>query len=232
MSDPIRLRTSGDAAERALLESARDDGPSQNAQRATLVALGLAAPAVALTAGTATAAASSGFKAAFSTFFAGGVGKVVLAVGAAGFVGSAVVVAPKLAERSKPRVAVHTAVHTAVRTERAKRVEVPVAPSLPSELERESAALERALAALDRRAPAEALSVLAQHAADFPAGQLAEEAAALRVEALASAGQAQAARAQLATFRSRWPNSPYDARAMRAVINPTSAGDVGAGGLK
>jgi hypothetical protein len=226
MSDPLRLRTSGDAAERALLESAQEDGPSDTAQRATLVALGLAAPAVALTAGAATAAASSGFKATLSSW---------LAIGAAGLVGTAVVVAPVVMEPP--------ATHPAVRTERAPVHPEPVegvevsappapAPTLPSELERESAALEGALSALDRHAPAEALSLLTQHAADFPKGQLTEEAAALRVEALASNGQTAAARAALAAFRARWPNSPYDARAARAVINLTSAGDVGGGGLK
>ncbi len=65
--------------------------------------------------------------------------------------------------------------------------------------------------------PARALATLDEHAKHYPLGALREEAAALRVEALARSGDASAARAAAARFRTLYPSSPYAER-VRSII--------------
>ncbi|MFK7991409.1 MAG: hypothetical protein AB8I08_35660 [Sandaracinaceae bacterium] len=69
--------------------------------------------------------------------------------------------------------------------------------------------LRQARAALARRLPQDALAALAQHQADHPRSPLAEERAALTVQALAAAGQLDRARQEAALFRARYPRSIF-----------------------
>jgi hypothetical protein len=80
--------------------------------------------------------------------------------------------------------------------------------------------LESIRRALDRQ-PARALRLARRFPALYPDGLLAEEAAALEVEALARTGAD--ARALAETFASRYPRSPYRRRIDRAIAESTSA---------
>lgn len=77
------------------------------------------------------------------------------------------------------------------------------------ELERERDLLEAARTALGRGEPAAALRHLGLHIARHPDGRLAEEREALRVQALAAAGDRARARAAAAAFERRFPASLF-----------------------
>jgi hypothetical protein len=80
-------------------------------------------------------------------------------------------------------------------------------PSGESTLEAERRLLEPARAALAREQPQDALTAVAAHATRFPAGELAEERDALWVQALAQAGDHDAARAKAEAFKRAYPQS-------------------------
>ncbi len=96
----------------------------------------------------------------------------------------------------------------------------PPAPPAPREsrtqtLERETAALRAVRTALrDHDAPA-AFAALEAYGRDFPEGLLAEEADALRVEALCALGHHDDAARAAASFLSRYPRSLHTARVER-----------------
>ena len=83
---------------------------------------------------------------------------------------------------------------------------------------------------LAAREPKAALDTLALYTRTFLRGALAEEAAALRVEALVASGDATEARRAAAAFLERHPNSPYAQRVRSASgATPASAGREGFG---
>jgi hypothetical protein len=88
-----------------------------------------------------------------------------------------------------------------------------VAPAEPDEL----TLLRRAKTEIARRDGRAALAALDRHARAYPTTAFGEEAAALRVEALSSAGDDAAARAAAATFLARHPESPYGQRVRSAI---------------
>lgn len=83
----------------------------------------------------------------------------------------------------------------------------PVEVAAPSTLVEENLLLEAARVALARGRPAEALSALEQHQERFPEGQLAEERESLMVQALATSGRIDAARARAVEFKAKYPHS-------------------------
>jgi hypothetical protein len=83
-------------------------------------------------------------------------------------------------------------------------------------LARELSQVRGAEAALREGDGAGALVALDAHDRDFPAGQLAEEAGVLRIEALCAVGRTIDAAGARASFLSRWPRSAQRARAERA----------------
>ncbi|WP_437561551.1 hypothetical protein [Sorangium sp. So ce542] len=98
------------------------------------------------------------------------------------------------------------------------------AASSPRAPERNTSTLASELALLDtaRRAlrsgdPAAALALLDRHARDFADAQLADEAAAIRVEALASQGDRAGARAAARRFLEAHPGSPHADRVESAA---------------
>ncbi len=72
--------------------------------------------------------------------------------------------------------------------------------------------LRGARIALVNADPARTLALLEEHTTLFPRGALREEAAALRVEALARSGDVRAAREAAARFAVQFPESPYGER--------------------
>ena len=87
-----------------------------------------------------------------------------------------------------------------------------------SDLRLEIIALDGVHHALDAARPHEALALLDQYAARFPAGKLREEATVLRIEALhANGDQAAADRLAERLFRDS-PNTPYAARVRAALV--------------
>ncbi|HTJ83526.1 MAG TPA: hypothetical protein VL400_17520 [Polyangiaceae bacterium] len=65
---------------------------------------------------------------------------------------------------------------------------------------------------------------LAAYGARFPKGQLAAEAAALRVQALAKKGDKAGADQAAATFRARFPGDPQESRVDEATRGPAASG--------
>lgn len=89
-------------------------------------------------------------------------------------------------------------------------------PEPASTLPQEVALLRRAQRAINAERPAEALTILADHAVRFPGGVMAEEREAARVVALCRAGRAAEARAAAARFLRERPSSPLAARVRAA----------------
>ncbi|WP_437278619.1 sigma factor [Sorangium sp. So ce375] len=104
---------------------------------------------------------------------------------------------------------------------RAARAREKSAPTLASEL----ALLDTARRAL-RRGEAAALALLARHAREFPSAQLSDEAAAIRVEALASMGDRAGAHAAARRFLEAHPGSPHADRVESAAGLEASEGTV------
>ena len=90
--------------------------------------------------------------------------------------------------------------------------EPPAPAPPPSLLADEVAALREARAALGAGQPSRALAALAAHEQRFPHGLLGIEAEVLRIEALAQAGDASAARTRAQRFVAAHPNTPYARR--------------------
>ncbi len=102
---------------------------------------------------------------------------------------------------------------------------VPVGPSIPvapaeDPLAREAAILARALAHLESDAN-ESLAVLAQHASQFPSGQLSSERECIAVSALDRLGRAADANARAQAAIDHFPGSPC-ARRMRGRLGTPS----------
>lgn len=94
--------------------------------------------------------------------------------------------------------------------------EPPAAPpAVDDPLGRELRHLHGARAALRAGDPGRARRALEAYAAEFPDGQLAEEAASLTVEARCAAGDRAGAAAARAAFVARWPGSTARARVER-----------------
>ncbi len=91
--------------------------------------------------------------------------------------------------------------------------DVASAASIRDEIDR----LDRARGALSRGAPDTALAVLAEYAARHPRGELLEEAAVLRIEALRAQGDHRAAAAAAARFEERFPTSAHQDRVQGAT---------------
>jgi TolA-binding protein len=86
------------------------------------------------------------------------------------------------------------------------------AASEPSPLAAEVASLESARAALASGRPGDALGALDRYGRDFPRGHLSPEAAVLRIQALATAGDRARSRALADAFLRDHPDSPYAPR--------------------
>jgi hypothetical protein len=92
------------------------------------------------------------------------------------------------------------------------RVELPLASAAPSAttkstLVAERGLLDRARKQLSAGEPTKALAFLAQHAQQFPHGQLSEEREAMWINVLALSGRGTEAKARGAAFAVRFPNS-------------------------
>jgi hypothetical protein len=86
----------------------------------------------------------------------------------------------------------------------------PAPPTAPADrLVRENELLRRAVAALAQNQPAAAITALDLHRHDFPDGQLAEDVAALRIQAQCRLGQRDLAARARAALIARWPSSPH-----------------------
>jgi hypothetical protein len=97
----------------------------------------------------------------------------------------------------------------------------------PADLDAELALLRRARAALAEGRPADALTLLAEHARRFATGLLGEEAALLRVQALCETGARDQARAEAQAFARARPDSSHAKRIVRLcseqlVVSPTA----------
>lgn len=91
------------------------------------------------------------------------------------------------------------------------------APGSPSDhLAQEGAILSRAGAELHAGHPASALTTLAEHQRKFPAGVLAQERSAARVQTLCALGRTKEAKVEFARLRRTSPNSPLEGRARKA----------------
>jgi hypothetical protein len=85
------------------------------------------------------------------------------------------------------------------------------------DLREEIALMDQARSALRSAAPTRALTVLQQYRGQFPQGSFGQEAAVLRIEALAASGNHAKAVAEANGFLSRNPNSPHSERLRRIV---------------
>jgi hypothetical protein len=95
---------------------------------------------------------------------------------------------------------------------------LPVAPgAAPAAWAAERALLQAAREALQRRQGARAQERLDEHARGFPAGLLAEERDALRVQVLVSLGRLELARAAARRFESTYPASVHRDAIRRAL---------------
>ena len=99
----------------------------------------------------------------------------------------------------------------------AQSAKKPLAASSPSDsLAQEVAILSRAGAELHAGRPAAALAALAEHQRKFPRGVLTQERTAARVRALCALGRTKEAKAEAARLARVSPNSPLEARALKA----------------
>jgi hypothetical protein len=99
------------------------------------------------------------------------------------------------------------------------------APTTPSstevdELRAEMALIREARQALQADRPAGALEVLDAHARAFPEGQMREDRAVLRIEALCAAGKAPQARAEAQQFVRAFPRSAHAERVRATCVEP------------
>jgi outer membrane protein assembly factor BamD (BamD/ComL family) len=89
--------------------------------------------------------------------------------------------------------------------------------SRASALAEERAGVETARAAVARKDGLSALEALRRVGQKFPGGQLAEEAAALEIEALALLGRSEDARNRSKQFINRYPDSLFRPRVERTI---------------
>jgi|CXWL01.1.fsa_nt_gi hypothetical protein len=91
------------------------------------------------------------------------------------------------------------------------------APVLADALGIERSLLEQARTALSRGNAVDALTALAEHEGRFPAGQMAEERAAMQVLTLKALGRVDEARARAEQFRAKYPKGIFRASVDAAV---------------
>ncbi len=206
--------------ERRLLASAAAERPSPELQRRMRGALGLAAMSTTL----ATAAvAKAGTSAGASSWLAAG---AVAAVVAGGVVASLVATrAPEVT----PVAARNTPSAVAYAPARSELVVAPTrAPSVAparhrtgaNELRDEIALVDAARSAIRADAPDRALSLLDHYRHSYPRGELAPEAAVLRIEAVAAAGRTIEARRLARAFLAQHPESPLSDRVAHFAAAP------------
>ncbi len=237
MSAPPRLLASGSAFEAKLLRAAKSERPSRDGmQRA------VAAASAAAIGSCAVGTAKTGLLAAIKgpgwllALGAGITGLVVMAGSTAGLkptappptaIATPARVAPAARSSAEPVVAVVPPVPATAKEERTpppagkparKGAIAPAtaaAPPLP--VEDELTLLRRAKSRLAGSDAAGALEALDAHATTYPRSKLAEEAAALRVEALVATGDGVRAQRAADVFLERHPESPYAERVRSAV---------------
>lgn len=246
MAEERLIDTSELPLERELLRAAAEESPPPSARRRGLAALGLLSVAVP-TAAAAAPTPAAGFGASWGSTALGGWSGIakwglvaVLGGAAAGgavaldratrseaAVSAAAPRAPEVAPAapatapSGPAAATEApppAASAPVATPARPRPAAPPrdaagAASIRDEIDR----LDRARGALSRGAPDTALAVLAEYAARHPRGELREEAAVLRIEALRARGDQRAAAAAAARFEERFPTSAHQDRVQGAT---------------
>lgn len=209
--------------ERALLDAAaHDEIPPQLKAR-----MGQAFDAPLLGAGAAgSGSTGAGASLLFSKVVKVGVATALLAGGIAGWQVVAgprgekadrpevVALPPSAAADPRPSPPQPTAAEPAVMA-RARATAVPVDPAA---LREEIALLDASRLALKRHAPERALAHLARYEARFPQGELAPEAAAMRIEALVHTGATERARRLAVEFLAAHPASPLAPRIERLVM--------------
>lgn len=133
-------------------------------------------------------------------------------------------VVPVAADTSIPADAPATPHSPVASPVRARRPESAARPRPATDeadlLARESQHIAEAQAALQRQNHAGALAALQRHAAEFPAGVLAQERDALQVLALCGLGRVEKARALARSFERMYPHSSHGAR-----VQASCAGD-------
>jgi len=92
-----------------------------------------------------------------------------------------------------------------------------VGPTVVDDLAQEQVLVDTARAALSRGRAGDALVAVEAHAKRFPRGRLVEEREALAVQALASSGRLDEAKARAAKFHSRFPSSIFWPAVERSV---------------
>jgi hypothetical protein len=222
MSEPLRLSAGGDPITRRLLQAARAERPRETARAEAITA------AVKVAASGATMRVS--LRQLWGRWFL-----LALAAGAGGAaLGTRWVASGVVRELAPEEIAVeHSALDVAPlvpesftfpverpRQEARSRSEQEAKPAAPpTELE----LLRRARIELATGDPSGALVTLAEHEQAYPSGALREEAAALRVEALARAGDGPAARAAAARFGKTYPTSAYGERVRSVAASAVDA---------
>jgi TolA-binding protein len=198
MSDPVRLREEGDSFEKGLLESAREDVAGKHVQRGVRAALGLGAAAYVRRAEP---------------------GPVVAAKGATP--------TPKPTPNPTPNPNPNPGPGpgpnpnpTSNPTPNANANPAPASSSLVAEL----VPLDAARAAFDSGNAALALEKLNRHDLDFPHGQLAPEAIALRVEIYDARHDNAKVLELTGRFLARYPSHPQAAQ-MRAIAEIAQRGE-------
>ncbi len=230
--DPPRLRRGGSPAERDLLESARDDAPSAEAERRARIALGLAVPLIPLpgpgSAGSAAPATAASVKAAGTLAGAIKVASLTIAVAGlstAGWLATrteapppppirapSVEPPPVAAPKPEPEPEPAVVVEPAPEVRPARRARPPKPPGLPLELE----LIRAARSSLEAGRAEDAEAALQRYRREVGAGSLREEAEALGVETGFALALPEA-RARAEAFLVEFADRPYAARA-RALL--------------
>lgn len=215
MTDPQRLLEGGSDLERELLGSLADERPTPTLSlrmRQGLIALGVLTSAKTGVAGIVALASV-----------------VSVGAGAAWIATHEPAPVRHLSTVNAPAVArvVQSAVRESVPAPRVEPPPPPAAPSvaprvapLPSaagDLREQISLLDRARAAVRARNSQLALEELAAYRRQFPRGEFSQEVTVLKVEALAQAGQMDAARALGKKFLAAHPESPHVERIERMI---------------
>ncbi len=124
------------------------------------------------------------------------------------------------AHRPADLPAERTADVPAERTVTAARPAAPEAKQASRDLRLEIEALDGVRRTTEAGRPRDALALLDQYAAKFPAGKLREEALVLRIEALHASGDQSAADALGQRLLRESPSTPYAARVRAALVEP------------
>ncbi|HEX4335533.1 MAG TPA: hypothetical protein VH062_06435 [Polyangiaceae bacterium] len=235
MKDPARLLDEGaTAAELSLLRAGMSEEPSEQAMKRLSVALGLASGASVSTIALKSGAASAAVRGTASRFAA-----KWLLWGALGASGAALVVAEtasvhRTVATSPPGAATHEDVIPPAPVVTAPAPVVTALPEAPTtpvvavqspvrgspSIAKEIAALDVARQRLGGGNPRGALRALDDYDRAAPTGVLRQEAALLRIEAFARAGDLGTARRLASRFLREHPKSPHEKR-IRALVGET-----------